>query len=81
MPEHTVRKPHGHVIISSADGRTSEQQTLSCCHCGAHWIVQPGSGTRRGFCLKCMGPTCGAPECGTCLPVEKFLEQVEKNAR
>lgn len=53
-------------------------ETLMCRHCQAHWVVQMGSGKQRGFCLKCMGPTCGASACETeCIPWEKMIERSE----
>jgi hypothetical protein len=52
--------------------------TLRCCHCGLHWIVIRGSGRQRGFCMKCMDVTCGAPECIPCLPYEKRIDMIEK---
>jgi hypothetical protein len=54
-------------------------ETLQCCHCGGHWDRVPGSGTLRGFCLKCNGVLCGKEACMTeCKPFEKWLEEVER---
>lgn len=63
----------GYVII---DGKEAGE-TLQCCHCGKHWLVVRGSGKRRGFCLKCCGPTCGKPGCDRCVPLESRLEFCE----
>jgi hypothetical protein len=52
--------------------------TLQCPHCQAHFQVVPGSGRRRGFCMRCNAPHCGAKECFTCVPFEKKLELYEK---
>jgi hypothetical protein len=60
----------GHVIV---DGREVDE-TLQCVHCAKHWAVRHGSGIRRGFCLKCQGPTCGTPACCRCAPFEARLE-------
>ena len=76
--QNTVRKPRGHVWISKPDGQTVEFDTLQCKHCGRHWTVMPGSGRRRGFCVRCNGPTCGKQSCETCIPKELFLDNVEK---
>ena len=76
VPRHTVPKPRGQVIIVGPRG-TQTYDTLRCVHCQAHWVVQPGSGRVRGWCLKCGGPTCGAPECNVCAPFEKKLELME----
>jgi hypothetical protein len=58
-------------------------QTLQCCHCPAHWVVRPGSGTVRGFCQKCMRATCGDPACDAsgpngCMPWLQKLERMEE---
>lgn len=73
---YTAFKPKGN-IIGFGPGRAYEADTLQCVHCQAHWVVQPGSGRKRGFCVRCMGPTCGHPQCDACVPFEKWLESVE----
>jgi hypothetical protein len=78
MPEHSVVKPHGIVVVTDVDGRTIERDTLRCVHCQKVWVVVPGSGRRRGFCTRCMGPTCGAAGCDACMNFEKKLELYEK---
>ena len=60
----------GHVIV---DGR-EVGETLQCCHCAAHWVTVRGSGTRRGFCLNCCGPTCGGEKCDRCIPFEARID-------
>lgn len=61
----------GYIRIDEPDGPVFERETLQCVHCMKHWIVEPGSGRRRGFCLNCNGPTCGAADCETrCVPFE-----------
>lgn len=67
------------VLISTPleNDRVVTQATVSCCHCRRVWLVQPGSGRRRGFCQRCMGITCGSVECHECLPFEAWLENVE----
>jgi len=77
MSDRTARKSDGYAVLTSESGM-QEFDTLQCCHCGAHWHVVPGSGRRRGFCMHCMRPTCGRPECNVCVPIEKWLDQVEK---
>jgi hypothetical protein len=78
MFESTSRSPHGYSVTTSPDGPTVEFDTLQCCHCGKHFNVVRGSGTKRGFCLKCMQVTCGSERCMACLPHEKWIEGVEK---
>jgi len=76
------RRPSGEWSIIDPDGHEQRGATLSCVHCGALWHVQPGSGRERGFCLSCMGPTCGTRFCAEhCLPLEKRFEIIEKRER
>ncbi|HSZ58591.1 MAG TPA: hypothetical protein VK797_23185 [Tepidisphaeraceae bacterium] len=77
MPDHSVLKPHGTIIVTDPDAGTIVKDCLRCCHCQAVWVVVRGSGKRRGFCTKCMGPTCGSDECMACNPWEKRLERIE----
>lgn len=64
-------------IIS--DGRQIAS-TLQCCHCGRHFVSRKGSGVVRGFCLSCGHVTCGASKCDICIPFEKQLGIIERNA-
>ena len=74
------RRPHGHFQIVG-DGYRIDGDTLQCCHCGKQFIPVKGSGIERGFCMTCHDVTCGDPICNKrCLPQEKFLQMVEKNA-
>lgn len=36
---------------------------------------------RRGFCFRCMGPTCGEGECMRCIPFEAKMEAMEGTRR
>ena len=60
------------------DGETVIAETLQCCHCGMHWVIQRGSGIERGFCLKCMGVSCGGAPCWECHPYERQIEDMEE---
>jgi len=68
------RKPGGHILVDGVE----VAQTLQCCHCGGHWVSRRGSGIIRGFCVRCMKPTCGGIRCDPCIPFEKRLEMMEK---
>jgi hypothetical protein len=70
----SIRNPHGGIML---DG-VHVADTLTCCHCGFVWMPIKGSGIQRGFCLKCMGVTCGRKGCLDCLPQEKRLGLIEK---
>lgn len=79
--EHTARRVKGHYEISGPllPDQMPEGDTLMCVHCQCHWAIRPGSGTKRGFCLRCNGPTCGKQDCETrCIPFEKAIEAMEK---
>lgn len=56
-----------------------QSDTVSCCHCGYTWVFQPGSGRRRGFCLRCNHITCGRECCERmgCVPQEQQIENME----
>lgn len=73
----TVRRPHGYLVSAGDDGAV-ERDTLQCVHCNCHFTVQPGSGTERGFCGRCFGPTCGRGGCDVCIPFERKLEEIER---
>ena len=80
MYRHSAHKPDGFLICTPHDGGpTITRDTIMCVHCNGHWVVIPGSGRKRDFCRRCMGPTCG-PECpaGTgCVPWEQHIENME----
>lgn len=69
----TTLRPNGFVIIQGVDGNLFEGETRQCCHCGGHWLVQPGSGKIRGWCGKCSAWFC-SPECMECVPHERMLD-------
>lgn len=74
---HKRKGAAGHVQIFKPGEATLERETLQCVHCGMHWVRQPGSGIKRGFCLKCMGVTCGKEACDECVPYEARIELME----
>lgn len=76
--QYTVRHPLGNTRMVDGDGLVTERDTVMCVHCQMHWQVQPGSGRERGFCLRCMGPTCGKEVCEAgCTPWERLIEAME----
>lgn len=80
MYQHTARRPGGFIIITSESGPAVEFDTRQCCHCGGHFIVEPGSGTKRGWCYPCGQVTCGREACDRCLPTERLMERIEAKA-
>ena len=51
--------------------------TWQCIHCGCHYVVSPGSGRRRGWCLACNGATCGKDGCDVCVHMMQRIENCE----
>ena len=66
------------VLVSSPldSDKKKECEFVQCCHCQRLWLYKPGSGKVRGFCLRCMGVTCG-PDCDECVPAMQMIENME----
>lgn len=56
-------KPNGYFATSNGEGYSIQGECRQCVHCQFTWEYQPGSGTRRGYCLKHDGFLCARPEC------------------
>lgn len=71
-----------------------EAACLQCVHCGGQFPAKPhlssqvygpaeakkmqaAGRTMRGYCQNCDGPIC-SPECAECVPVEQYLENMER---
>jgi len=78
-----VRSRHqGQVTITDPTGRQASRafSTLTCAHCQRIVAFAPGKDI-GGFCMKCCAPICGpCADAGTCRPIEKWLDQVEREA-
>jgi len=48
--------------------------TKMCPHCGAHFEMVRGSGTRRTWCMRCSAVTCGKSACDQCIPLDARFE-------
>ena len=84
IPSAGSLRPSGQTTLVDAAGNrtTIEHDTLQCVHCQHHWRVVVGSGRVRGYCRRCMGPTCGAKVCvDECEPWEKGADRREAEAR
>ena len=66
------------LIETTQSGREIHTDLVQCCHCGAHWKWQVGSGRVRGFCQRCNGHTCGCKKCNVCVPKLQQVENMEK---
>jgi len=76
------RSPAGNVTLIGPDGRKDSRDTVQCAHCGGHWVPEPGSGRRRGWCFRHAGPLCGARRCfEVCASQEELCERIERAAR
>lgn len=75
----TLTNPKGYIIVSGENG-VEEYDCAQCGHCQAQWQVIRGSGIKRGFCLQCKQPLCGADPCMNhgCIPFEKMFEAYEQ---
>jgi hypothetical protein len=72
----------GLIEISNSDGTTTRIPTFTCCHCGNVFQV-PAKEADMGFCLKCFRRECigcGTKLNGRCLPWERQIERIEKQA-
>lgn len=56
-------KPSAYFVTYDGDGNKIEGEQEQCCHCQYTWTPQPGSGIRRGYCLRCDAHLCGRDEC------------------
>lgn len=81
MSSYRMGKAAGYTVITSPDHKPIERDTLQCVHCMKHWFTEPGSGIQRGWCPLCAGPHCGGPNCWSCVPFMKKIEEQERRQR
>ena len=63
------------------EGKALESATLTCCHCNAIVVKNPGRIRDRGHCFKCDGFICDPCSAkGGCTPFNKILDQAEQRA-
>ena len=80
----SVRDVRGTTILTpEPNTKEIHAETRQCVHCGMHFEIVPGSGTRRGYCMACGGVTCGQKiDCETrCQHFESKIEQMEREGR
>lgn len=78
------RRTSGYSLLTAPgdNDHVEEGETLSCAHCQYTWTVRPGSGSKRGFCLRCNAPVCGKRDClERCEPWEAKIEAIENRTR
>lgn len=56
-------KPNAYFVRTDENGIKIEGECRQCVHCQHTWEYSPGSGTQRGYCLRCGGFICARPEC------------------
>jgi hypothetical protein len=56
-------KPSADTVTYDGNGHRIEGQCRQCVHCQMTWEYRPGSGIRRGYCLKHDGFVCGTDAC------------------
>ena len=92
-----MRSPLGIVQVFCDDGRTIERDTITCGHCNRIVLVKPGTASTvyvfpqmagpdkeepGAFCRMCMKPVClRCHDVGTCAPLMKQIEAMERNGR
>lgn len=75
-----MRNPGGYVRITSPEG-VRELDSYTCGHCGRVTFVRPKERPEDlgGLCRLCGKPVCsGCHRRGTCDPLEKKLDRVER---
>jgi len=55
-------KPAAYFVTGDGTVKVEGEQH-QCVHCQFLWNYKPGSGIRRGYCMKCDGWLCGRSEC------------------
>lgn len=70
-------------VLTSTDkdrDRAVQTDLVRCVHCGYMWQFVPGSGRRRGFCMRCNGFVCGQHYCEAvgCVEWRQQLENMEQ---
>ena len=67
------------VLTSQAyeGGPAQEIDLCSCVHCQMVFPFVKGSGTLRGWCMRCNGTTCGRPCCDVCVHWKQLLANME----
>lgn len=56
-------KPAAYFVTADGEGHKIEGECRQCVHCQFTWEYHPGSGDRRGYCLRCGGFLCARAEC------------------
>lgn len=76
-PSHV--RMRGTLISTPIDSdKVVQRDCVQCVHCSRVWLWEPGSGRRRGYCLRCNGITCGRPLCdNACMPILQMIENME----
>lgn len=73
------RKPQGYAVITHADGKVTEFDTMTCVHCNRLTHIKPGVRPEDmgGFCYACNKPICAKCVGQPCDVIEKKLERAE----
>lgn len=67
--------------LSASEGKTLEAATLTCSHCNAIVVKNPGRTRERGFCPKCNEYICDPCVAKRdCTPFLKILDEAEQRA-
>lgn len=61
------------------EGIKYQAPTITCCHCGSVFVINPNRQRARNHCQKCDQYVCDSPACNAgCTPHAKTLDQEEE---
>lgn len=64
-----------------AEGTAFESATITCCHCGSIYVLNPQRTRERGHCRKCDQYVCDRPACNAgCNPLKKHFDDLQEAA-
>lgn len=62
-------------------GTQLETATITCCHCGRVYVMNPKRTRERGHCRKCDAYVCDQPGCNAgCNPLKKHFDTLQEAA-
>lgn len=62
-------------------GTQLETATITCCHCGSIYVLNPQRTRERGHCRKCDAYVCDRPGCNAdCAPLAKRIDLLQEAA-
>jgi len=76
-----VRRSGKKNVPAVGEGQVYESATITCAHCSAVVILNPGRTRERGYCRRCDHYVCDSPECNReCRPFKALLDRQQEAA-